>query len=104
MSAKKVDRLDSKNFDDYYSGYVNHIAKWDGAAWKALYIDSNDEQETKEKKKFLQKLNMEYLWHNTSSIIGITCLEKQLLTKLNVGGKYQERGNERWRYSCCSNR
>jgi len=42
MSAKKVDRLDSNNFDDYCSGYVNHIAKWDGAAWKALYTDSNE--------------------------------------------------------------
>ena len=36
MSAKKVDRLDSNNFDDYCSGYVNHIAKWDGAAWREL--------------------------------------------------------------------
>ena len=51
MRAKKVDRLDSKNFDDYCSGYVNHIAKWDGTAWKALYTDSNDEQETPEEHK-----------------------------------------------------
>jgi len=42
MSAKKVDWLDSKNFDDYCSGDVNHIAKWYGEAWKALYDDLND--------------------------------------------------------------